>query len=431
MEKGKYLAGFAKLDITPFLGVRMIDLGKDAKGTGLLDPMMVRAVAFSDGEKQAVFMVLDNWIGVPDFMGFIPRLAEALDLPEDCINYCATHSHATPCISIDETYDAFVYHRMKNVITLALNDLKPVTDVQWAEDRAEGMAFTRRYRMKNGKVYTNPVRAERQMVGFAEPFDDTMRVVRIFREDAKEIVLINCQAHPGNGGSLSYTASYPGLLCTNMERIDDSIECMYFNGAEGDMITWGPDPIPADHNPTLHDIDYSKRLAKIAESIRQKAVSTGCEGFSYGKSFVNVKTKRTPENVEEAKRILALVEAGKKEEIDADPRIVHYKTVNARNIMRLEKFKQDSVDVPLTAVSFCGLCLAGIAGEPFSEVGVKVREASKYPATCVCCFANGGKGYFPTEEAYNNGGYEPHNTAIAKGCAEKITEATINLIESL
>lgn len=431
MEQGKYLAGFAKLDITPYLGMRIIDLGKDVRGTGLLDPMYVRAVAFGDGEKKAVFMVLDNWIGVQDYLGWNARLAQELGLPEDAINYCATHSHPTPCISDNEEYADLVYRRMKDAIVLAINDMKPVTDVQWAEDRAEGMAFTRRYRMRNGKVYTNPVRAERQMVGFAAPFDDTMRVVRILRENDKEIVLINFQSHPSNGESRSYSADYPGLLCSNMERMDENIHCIFFNGAEGEMITWGSEPIPHKDNPYSFSLSYSKRLANIAESIRQKAVSTGCKGFSFRKSFVTVKTKRDPDHIEEAKRICALYRAGKYTEIDPDAREGFYLGVNAANIVRLEEKKEDYADVPLTAVSFCGLVLAGIAGEPFSEVGVKVRGASKYPATCICCFANGGKGYFPTAEAYDQGGYEPRNTPIAKGAAEKITAATIDLIASL
>ena len=430
MQTGKYLAGYAKLDITPFIGCRIIDLGKDVVGTGVLDPLYVRAIAFSDGEKKSVIMVLDNWIGVPDYLEWIPKLAKELNMDEESINYFATHSHATPCISENEEYDAFVYHRMKDAITIALDDLKPVTDVMWTDERAEGFFHTRRYRMVDGAVHTNPVRRERRIVAPAENFDDTMRVIRILRQGGKEIDIINGQAHPNNGSSLRYTASYPGLLCANFERMNDDAECLYLNGAEGDMITRGPEPFELGKDAEW-DIDYSFRLAKLATEMRGRAVSTETEGFSFKKGGVTVKTKRDPSRLEEAKRIRELFNSGRRDEIDPDPKEALNKGAEAGNIVWLEETGEYTRDVPLTVIGFCGVAIAGICGEPFSQVGINIREASPFKTTCIGCFANGGKGYFPTEEAYKNGGYESHNTPIAIGAAELITEETIKLLNEI
>lgn len=432
MDWKKYSVGYAKLDITPFIGCRIIDLGKDVRGTGVLDPLYVRAIAFSDGEKQAVMMVLDNWIGPPDYMGWIPKLAQELSLDENAINYCATHSHPTPCISENDEYDAFVYHRMKDAIVIALNDLKPVIDVQWAQERAEGFFHTRRYRMIDGAVHTNPVRRERRMVGPAEPFDDTLRVVRFLREGGKEVVILNGQAHPGNGSSRNYSADYPGLLCANFERMNENAECMYINGAEGEMITRGPEPFEQGKD-TEWAIDYSKRLADFATNLYGKTVSTNMTGFSYGKSVVTVRTKRDSSRVEEAKKIHELFVTGRRDEIDPDPKEALNKGAEAGNILWLEEDGEDTRDVPLCAIGFCGVALAGICGEPFSQVAVDIRTAvkDKFPVTCVSCLTNGGKGYFPTEEAYKNGGYEAHNTPIAKGAAEIITKGSVELLKSI
>ena len=51
--------------------------------------------------------------------------------------------------------------------------------------------------------------------------------------------------------------------------------------------------------------------------------------------------------------------------------------------------------------------------------------------TSICCQTNGSHCYLPMDFAYDQGGYEPRNTPIAKGVAEKITDATIDLLESL
>ena len=52
--------GFFELDITPPLGVYIGGGWKARYGQGVLDPLYVNAVAFGDGEKSAVLLVLDN-----------------------------------------------------------------------------------------------------------------------------------------------------------------------------------------------------------------------------------------------------------------------------------------------------------------------------------------------------------------------------------
>lgn len=286
--------------------------------------------------------------------------------------------------------------------------------------------------MIDGAVHTNPVRRERRMVGPAEPFDDTLRVVRFLREGGKEVVILNGQAHPGNGSSRNYSADYPGLLCANFERMNENAECMYINGAEGEMITRGPEPFEQGKD-TEWAIDYSKRLADFATNLYGKTVSTNMTGFSYGKSVVTVRTKRDSSRVEEAKKIHELFVTGRRDEIDPDPKEALNKGAEAGNILWLEEDGEDTRDVPLCAIGFCGVALAGICGEPFSQVAVDIRTAvkDKFPVTCVSCLTNGGKGYFPTESAYNNGGYEAHNTPIAKGAAEIITKGSVELLKSI
>jgi len=431
METKSYLVGFARLDITPFLGVRMVDLGKDVSGTGVLDPLHVSAIAFSDGEKTAVMMSVDNHqICSPYSEQWPARIAEKLGLEESAVSFSCTHSHPTPCVNGDEEYAAWLYRRMEDAATMAVHDLKPVLDVQWAQQRAEGMAYTRRYRMLDGTVQTHPVRAERKMAGPAAPYDDSIRLIRFLRQDGDEIVLINFQSHPGNDYSRSYSADYPGLLCSGFERKKDDVRVIFFNGAEGEMITRGPEPFSKD-NPYGWSLSYSKRLTEIALGLYDKTVSTGIKGFSYGKRTVAVKTKRDSSRYEEAKRILALFREKRMEEIHPNSKLALCMAGEAGQIVRLEEAGEDFREIAVNAVGFCGVAMVGISGEPFSEIGVQIREASKYPVTCVCCMTNGSKGYMPTDEAFEQGGYETYNTPLTKGIAGQVTDAAVSLLASL
>lgn len=432
MNMENFTAGYAKLDITPFLGGRVVCLVTDLAGDCLMDPLYVRAIAFGHGEKAAVMYVIDNaGVGSPDALKWPQRLAKDLGLEENAVNFSSTHTHTSPCEGTDPEYDRFLYRRLLDAGVLALKDRKPVTDVRWAEERAEGMTFTRRYRMQNGTVETNPVRAEGKIVAPAAPADDTMRVVRIMRKDAKEIVVVNFQSHPDNVGNRSaFSADYPGLFCDYFEKDHEDVHCMYTNGAEGEMITRGPKPFSKDHRYEWL-MDYSKHLAKIAGEIYPKTVSTGMTGLSYGQKTIYVKTRRDPDNIEEYKRIYELHRQRRYSEIHPSEREAACIAANAAQQIWLDEKKEDERSIFLSAIAFCGLALTGISGEPFSQVGVDIRAASKYPATCICCLTNGVRGYFPTAEAFDQGGYETFNTAVSKGSAEEITAATIELLNSI
>ncbi len=54
------------------------------------------------------------------------------------------------------------------------------------------------------------------------------------------------------------------------------------------------------------------------------------------------------------------------------------------------------------------VALVGFPGEPFAEIGVRVREASPFKFTHMAGYSNGVTGYVPTAEEFARGGYEPN-----------------------
>ena len=157
MDMNEYSAGFCRLDMTPPLGVPMSGYFEPRFGKGVLDPLYVHAVAFSDGEKSAVLLVADlcsckGAVGTE----WPAEIAQTLGLAPESVILCCTHTHTGPAPAGDELYCKWLYRRFCDAATMALNDCKPITDVRWAEGRAEGLAFVRRYVMTDGMVMTNP-----------------------------------------------------------------------------------------------------------------------------------------------------------------------------------------------------------------------------------------------------------------------------------
>ena len=432
MDMTKYTAGFARLDMTPPLGVPISGYFEPRYGKGVLDPLYINAVAFGDGEKSAVLLVADL-CGLGGVAGneWPGQVAEAVGVPKESLILCCTHSHTTPALTKDEMYDAWLLRRLKDAATMALDDRKPVTDVRWAEGRAEGMTFVRRWKLSDGTVMTNPPGSVRDMiVGPACECDDTIRMVQILREDAPEILLGNFQSHPDNIGGEYYSADYPGAFRDRVEQLRENSRCVFLDGCEGQMITIDRrlPHVPASHEKAT---THGKKLAEIAVALLENTVSTNMTGISFGQKPVDLKTKRDPARVPEAKRIIELYESGRWEEYAPTKKQANYLVAESRKLVMLENLKQDYRSTLVSAISFCGLALVGLPGEPFNEVGVQIRDNSKFAVTCPLCLANGSHGYFPTALAHDQGGYEAYNTPYVRGTAEQLADTADELVASL
>jgi len=431
MENKVCTAGFARLDITPPLGVAISGAWNKRQGKGVWDPLYVNAIAFGEGEKCAIVLSLDLLGLYGKFATELPiQIAEKLDLPKESVFVCCTHSHTSPALGTDEMYDAWFLRRMVDAATIALNDRKPVTDVQWAEGEAAGLAFVRRFYMKDGSVLTNPPVLSPELDRPACENDQSMRLIRILREDAPEIAVVNFQSHPDNTGGEFYSADYPGALRDQVEAGRENVHCIFFDGAEGQMVRtdrFAP-KVPASHEAAFA---YGRKLGDFALSLFDKTVSTGMCGLDFGQQTTMLKTKRDPSRVPECERIVALRDAGRNEEIHPSIKFANYISSEARRIVTLEKQQLDYMPALVSAVTFCGLAFLGLPGEPFNELGKSIRANSKYPATCVCCQTNGSIGYFPDAKGFDQGGYESYNTSVIKGTGEQLAETGSALLASL
>lgn len=432
MDSKNYTAGFARLDITPPMGVPLGGSWQARQAKGVHDPLVVNAVAFGDGETSAVLLVADL-LGIYGVRGYqwAQQLEQDLELPEHSLILCSTHTHTGPSVGADEQYDAWLYRRFKDAAAIALEDRKPVVDLQWVEERAEDMTFVRRWKLSDGTVMTNPAGEYRDMiVEPACPCDDTMRVIRIIREGAKQIVLANFQSHPDNIGGEFVSADYPGAFRARVEAAVEATHCVFLDGCEGQMVI-ADRRKPKTPSSIEKATTYGKKLADVAISMLDRTVSAKTKGLSFGQLAVNLKTKRDPARVPEAQRIIELRKQGRNLEIASTVKQANYLYTEAMKIVALEKAQEDYRATAVSAITFCGLALLGLPGEPFNEVGVQIRENSKFPVTCCLCQANGCHGYYPTALAYEQGGYEAYNTPYVKGTAEQLADTADALLKTL
>ena len=433
----KLQAGFARLDITPPLGVRLGGYYFERKAQDVIDPLYVNALAFSDGENTAVVLVCDL-LGIYNTQArtWAEEVGEKAGIPAEAVFLCHTHTHTGPVICgvrepSDPQYDQWIFRRLCDAAVMAMGDLKPVISVRATEGESKGYAFSRRFKMKDGRYQTWANYCDPDIVSYAGASDNSFRLVRMERDGGAELVLVNYQVHPDTMSGDGISADYPGVLREEIEKAHPGARCVFFDGAEGNMGTtdwWhGSDK-------RMKGKENAVRIGKLlaADVLKAYDAVKPVEGetVSFGQVLVPCKTKRDSSRIPEAERLIALHEAGKDDDIGPDW-IATPLVAEAYVLKRLEAGDLDQVEMKVSAVSVGGLALLGIAGEPFCEIGIHIRENSPYAMTFVCCQTNGCEGYYPTAEAYDQGGYEPRNTRFPKGIGEILQDAADDLLKRI
>jgi len=438
MENQKLEIGFARLDMTPPLGVRMAGYFFERKAEGVRDPLYISAIAIRDGEKLCVAMNCDH-LGFRNLAmeQWLPKIAAAAGVDEQALFVTCTHTHTgpvncgDPIFESDQQYDIWLERRLCDAAVMAVSDCKSVEQMLTYEGVCPGVTFTRRLKMKDGRYQTWAKECDPEIEGWAAEADESLRFVRIIRTNAEEILLVNFQGHADNVSGNLISADYPGFLRQKVERECPGTKLIYFTGAQGNLILrdYWKKSVPTEKYTAARCAGY--KLADFVIDHLEEAKPVGSHAMAFGQQWVNCKTKRDTSRVPEAQRIVYIHEHGDEEKELGPDWIATPMVAEAYKILALEEEKLDTVDLRVSAVSFGGFAMVGITGEPFCELGQYVRANSPYPFTFLCAIANGSGDYFPNAVAYDQGGYEPANTRFVKGTGEKVAETCVDLLKNL
>lgn len=435
-------AGFARVEITPPLGCMISGYYEPRIAKGMLDPLFASAIAFDDGEKRAVLLVMDV-IGIMQeaLDGMRRRIAANLGMETAALMVHCTHTHTGPEIldgmfDPDPVYNQRLEMLMEQAACLALNDLHPAK-ILTADGSVEGISFIRRFRMKDGSTRTNPGYGNPDIVEPIGEIDYQLRLARILREGADEILLVNFQVHPDTIGDClkgveEFSADYPGFVVRTLEGALGNAKAVYLNGACGNLNhinvhkpEWDP------NGGYAHTAHMGRVIAGEALRIHGKARPIEADKLSYGASILAAPAnKGRPDQLPYAQNIVDWHREGRDDLIPETGMGITTLVAEANRMLKL-KDAPDNFSLNMSALAIGELCLAGIPGEAFTEVGMHIKKHSPYAVQMVLGITNGYEGYFPMKEAFDEGGYEARSSSFKGGIAESIAEAETALICSI
>lgn len=444
----KLYAGFARVNVTPMLGIGIAGYYQTRFAEGVLDELEINALALACGENRVVLLSMDHLGMIREITAdYRHHVSEVTGVSPEAVYIHATHTHTGPFLNwqskdaLEQEYYQQVRHKMADAARMALEDLKPAK-MGWGVGQAPDIAFIRRYRMKDGSVRTNPGVNNPDIVAPIGEIDDSVSVLRFERKGAETLVLVSFADHPDTVGGCKISADWPGFTRRTVEKVLENTKCIFFNGAQGDVNHVKVHTKEGDLNGMFMDFDDVSRGYDHARYMGR--VVTGGVLQAYDKvKWVDVNTiqyKRrticvpsnmpTPEELPEAHRIDALHQAGRDEELPYKGMMLTTKVAEAARMLRLEH-GPESFEMELSGIAIGDVVMLGIPGEPFTGVGRALKDTEDWGLVIPTCNTNGKQGYFPMKEAYDEGGYEAGTSNFRAGVAEQIIAEGKTLMEGL
>lgn len=444
----KLHVGFARVNITPALGIGLRGYYQTRIADGVLDELEINALAFECGEQRALLLSIDH-CGPPRdvVIEYRKHISEVTGIPVGAICISATHTHTAPFLekdsgdTIKQEYYTYVYRKMADAAKMALDDLKSAR-MGWGIGNAPDIAFIRRFRMKDGSVRTNPGIHNPDIVEPIGEVDERVSVLRFDREEAETLVLVHFANHPDTVGGCKISADWPGFLRETVEKTLDNVKCIFINGAQGDIAHLNLQPKDGYLNDTFNDFDdvyrgyaHTRYLGRVvAGGVLQafdKVKYIDVEEIKTLQKDINIPSNMpTPEEMPEARWIHQLHEEGRDDELPYEGMLLTTMVAGAARRVRLEHGPKEFA-MTLSGIALGNVALFGIPGEPFSGIGKSIKQTEGWELVLPICLTNGNHGYFPMQEAYDEGGYEAQTSNFRAGVAELIIKEGKQLLTDM
>jgi len=406
---GEFRAAIIKVDITPHNPQWLLGYSP-RQSTGIYDRLYHRIAVLDDGRTQFVLVSSDFCSFSPAlYDAFAARLESETGIRRTQLWWTVTHTHSAPKLGppglgrvfmperyhedYDHAYTEEVQKSLLDGIRQARSRLVPAT-----LEAGTGMAMAninRRARTSQGQIELglNPY----------GPADRQIGLLRLKRADGSLLGLIVNYAMHGtvlSGKNQLISGDAPGIVAAYVEE-KLGAPMLYINGAAGNMapLYTGRDDFRSSHIQEF-EVLLGDRIIAAQRDLALRAQPV---------------------------QLLALekiVETPRRPNLGWDDSLAAYARAagDGSSLVRLPvRFLKLSNEVVIWAAPV----------ELFCEVAMEVRNASPFPFTFYFGYANGSFGYFPTREAFSEGGYEVRTSCLTSRAEGDVTPAVMAQLQGM
>lgn len=406
-------------------------------GAGTHDPIQAKAIVFESGGTKAAIVACDL-TSIPVHLTAAARehAGKITGVPPANIMITATHTHTGPNLRprfyqnaspAQKKVSAEYLERLPRLMAESVQRAEQaLTEARLSATIAQvpGVAFNRRFLMKDGTVVSNPAKGQDELlvnvVRPAGPTDPSLPM--LYAESvagAKPLAtVINFAMHLDTTGGLEYSADYPFQIARILAQVKGPEMLTHFTiGAAGNI-----------NHYYLLDPKKPRRTKGFQEAARIGTLVAAevVRGYERLQPIATAPLKVSREVLrllilEEKAPVLAKQFGNKPEYHDGEMMV---KFIGGKYTFEAEVMVITVGDE---------LAFVGLPGEMFVELGFAVKQNSPYPFTFVNALANGAIGYVANRRAYPEGAYGASyaTTRSNPGSGEALVDSAVRQLIAL
>jgi hypothetical protein len=282
-------------------------------------------------------------------------------------------------------------------------------------------------------VKMNPGPGNPDVIEPAGPVDPEVSVLAVESLDGRPICILASYAlhYVGGVGAGHISADYFGAWANSMSALagaDPSFVPILANACSGNI-----NNIDVMHGPRTRYRPYEK-MHKVAATLAAESYRT----WRAIKFQDAVELAASEEELELGVRLPDAADVAAAHKIlAAAPKGEQYRElpqIYARETVILSESYPATVRTVVQAMRIGSLAIATFPGEAFVELGMEVKSKSPFKPTMLIELANDYRGYIPTVEAFEMGGYETwraKSSYLEKQAAPKLVAAVLRRLNEV
>ena len=437
----KLLVGYGRMDMLPEGPIELGGLGNGhiRVSENVLDTLMVTCIAVTDPQDETVLLLELDLVKLNDDWADQMRgmVSEATGVPVSHIMVAASHTHSGPEVEPFETRAPRVARFMDRTneqaikaARKALEDRKP-TRMYGGISELPGMNYVRHYWRADGVCASRGTK-EIPVVSHTADSDPRLQLVRFEREEGKDILLMNWQAHPtftGQSFRKELSADYIAPVRTYMEMMGDC-HFVFFQAGGGNLTATSQ----IASEPSIKDMyQYARVLSNAALAMVPdlKPIAAGPVKVA-SRRYVGRINHTLDHREEEAKDVWAFWEKDGTLANSWPYAQEHgFPTPYAAQGVLYRKAMPVTQEMEINAICLGELAIGTMPGEIFDTCAAQVKDESPFPMTLFFSLVNGYHDYFPNHHAYSYGCYETTCCYYEEGTCEELAENVLELLGQL
>ena len=451
--KTDFLVGYAEVNINPPLGIGIHGYYVPRYAKGFIDDLFASAISLSKGGKRFLIVSVDNCsISAELTKRCKIAIEKSSGIPASNVFLSATHTHTGPfsapttAFEVDEEkingYVDFLVNRIADLSVIAKNDEKAAKmgyATGYAPDR---ISYIRRYKMKDGTTQTCPPINDPNIDHPIGELDRRVHILRFDREGANSVVILNYGIHTDTIGGERISSDFCGWMKRTLKAALDGVDSMFIPGIQGDVGSTNVHPLPGDMNDTEISFDNEMKSPGMARFIGRALAGTILQVYDKV-SYVDVDDIKTiakdlaveantptKDELILAKKYKELHDLGRDDLIPFEAMELSTVVAEALRMVKLEN-APSHFHLEILGLKLGPVAMIGIPGQPFTPVGVAIKDTLGWDMIMPCSMTNGNDGYFPMLDSYREGGYEARTSSYKAGVSEAIIECSKTILKEL